>query len=101
MPLTCVRNGCWMSHHSDDSHEFIFPTRKEVAPKRASGTCAITSQLFVLERPVLTPPWSWMPLDVRALTLMSIPFQCSVCVPYFSASVVRLSWSPNFEGTTS
>jgi hypothetical protein len=48
---------------------------------------ATTSQLSVTVRPVLTPPWTNIPAPRRALMLASMPFQCSICFPKFSASV--------------
>src|SRR5437667_12522595 len=42
----------------------------------ASGRAFTTSQLLLYVFPVLTPPWSRMPFDSRAVPPMSTPFQC-------------------------
>ena len=47
--------------------------------------------------PVLTPPWSVSPFCSRALTLMSKPFQCSICLPYLSDSVFRFCDLPELR----
>ena len=46
-----------------------------------SGSFAYRSQLSVLVRPVLSPPWSVKPARGRALTVTSMPFQCSFWLP--------------------
>ena len=63
-----------------------------------SGSLATTSQLSIVRLPVLTPPETNVPPPKRALTVMSMPFQCSVCVPYLSESVLRFNDCPNFAG---
>ena len=58
-------------------------------PRCISGSFATISQLSSSCLPVPTPPRSVRPFWSRALTLTSTPFQCSVCLPYLSDSVLR------------
>src|SRR5258706_16421761 len=74
---------------------------KNANPNVVSGNADATSQLSVTVRPVLTPPWTMKLARGRALRLISTPFQWSVCLPYASDRVTKLSaGTPNFSGLT-
>ena len=63
----------------------------------------MAKQLFVVVRPVETPPPRIPPRPNLALTLISSPWNTSVCFPKFDAWLTRLpaaAW-PNAVGVTS
>src|SRR3954466_6702193 len=86
-PLNCVRNGG--------------TTLQYGLSGEVSGSCARISQLSVVRRPVLVPPWKVRPCRTRAVRLISTLFQCWVWLPKLSARVMKLFVCPNSVGATS